>query len=98
MLKAREEDGIMAGVSKDLRSFNETSLFSYSNFLRIEEERQKAQKSKNLQLAKIVNDCADKNFYYKYKNMSMTHENAYKLNKSTDELKQERAVTVFFRK
>jgi len=55
--------------------------------------------NKTLSLAQIVNVERPKdNFFYEYKKMSMSSNNLYRALKSPEQIREDKAVQVFFRK
>lgn len=76
------------------------SIFSTENFKRICREQIEAiTESKQLSLAKLVNkERLNDNFFYEYKKMSMSSNNLYRALKSPEQIREDKAVQVFFRK
>eukprot|EP00354_Favella_ehrenbergii_P009542 CAMPEP_0170453292 /NCGR_PEP_ID=MMETSP0123-20130129/1918_1 /TAXON_ID=182087 /ORGANISM="Favella ehrenbergii, Strain Fehren 1" /LENGTH=67 /DNA_ID=CAMNT_0010715607 /DNA_START=512 /DNA_END=715 /DNA_ORIENTATION=- len=46
----------------------------------------------------IDNESFDDNFFFKYKNLSLAQNNLYKAMKSTEQMRDDKAVHVFFSK
>ena len=74
-------------------------IFSTENYERIITEQQKAvhEVSPKL-LAKLKSEEDLSRFFYDYKNMSISSSSLYKVGKTQDQLKEDKAVQMFFRK
>jgi hypothetical protein len=78
-------------------------IFSTENFLRILNEQQESRKAdSSIALSKIVNVLGDqeesKDFFYKYRKMSISSGNLFKVMKTEDQIREEKAVLLFYRK
>ena len=74
-------------------------IFSTENYERIITEQQKAMHEVSPKLlAKLKSEEDLSRFFYDYKNMSISSSSLYRVGKTQDQLKEDKAVQMFFRK
>ena len=76
------------------------SIFSTENFMRICQEQKEAKDvNNNIPLNKIIEiEKPGENFFLQYKNISMSRGNIHNAAKSQEQIREEKAVQLFFRK
>ena len=91
----------MHGKSTNNLGDGRPDIFSAENYQRIVDDHLRATKQKNPKLMNKIIQSQDENptdFFYQYKQMSVSAANLYKVGKSPDQLQEDKAVQIFFRK